>query len=537
MTEITRREFIKGAAVTTAAVAGASALAGCSPAPAPAPGIPEKWDKEADVVVVGYGGAGAAAAITAHDVGVEVIMLEKNPEGKEGGNTRVSGNLVLAPLPEHETMFAEYLMGADYWDQVPDEVFKAAAAEYVKNDEWLTGLGCALGAFPFEAEVLVPGGESVRCVINGGTFGREGVWKVVAENVEDREIDILYETPGKRLVQACNGEIIGIIAESGGQEIAIKAKRAVILTTGGYEFNEQMQKDYAPAYPIKYFGNPANTGDGVIMAAAVGADLWHMNNVMGALLGGIKVPEHESPLFSTFGMIGALITGAPVYGFVFVDKFGKRFMDEMKDSRHGWGWRELLYFNAEEMTYPMIPWYSIFDETTRLQGPLSSSFAGWAGIVEGMEWSADNSVEIEKGYILKADSLKELGEKIMAQEANEGKMDPATLEETLARYNEYCDQGNDPDFNRPGVSLQAINTPPFYAIETWGTSVNTQGGPRRDEQGRIIDVFGKPIPRLYSAGELGSIWASLYQGSGNVGECFAFGRISGRNAAAEEPWE
>jgi predicted oxidoreductase len=78
---------------------------------------------------------------------------------------------------------------------------------------------------------------------------------------------------------------------------------------------------------------------------------------------------------------------------------------------------------------------------------------------------------------------------------------------------------------------------PFYAVELSPSMLNTQGGPRRNEKGQIVRPDGTAILRLYSAGELGSIYGYLYQGTGNIGECLAFGRVSGRNAAAETPWE
>jgi predicted oxidoreductase len=78
---------------------------------------------------------------------------------------------------------------------------------------------------------------------------------------------------------------------------------------------------------------------------------------------------------------------------------------------------------------------------------------------------------------------------------------------------------------------------PFYAVELSPSMLNTQGGPRRNERGQIVRPDGAPIPRPYSAGELGSIYSYLYQGTGNIGECLAFGRVSGRNAAAEPTWD
>jgi succinate dehydrogenase/fumarate reductase flavoprotein subunit len=83
--------------------------------------------------------------------------------------------------------------------------------------------------------------------------------------------------------------------------------------------------------------------------------------------------------------------------------------------------------------------------------------------------------------------------------------------------------------------MAVISKPPFYAVEVWPSLLNTQGGPRRNEKAQIVDTDNKPIKRLYSAGELGSIFNMLYPGAGNVSECLSFGRISGRNAAAELP--
>ena len=86
------------------------------------------------------------------------------------------------------------------------------------------------------------------------------------------------------------------------------------------------------------------------------------------------------------------------------------------------------------------------------------------------------------------------------------------------------------------MMLAPINEPPYYAIELSPSMLNTQGGPRRNEKAQIVRPGGAPIPRLYSAGELGSIYSYLYQGTGNIGECLAFGRIAARSAVAETPW-
>jgi predicted oxidoreductase len=114
-------------------------------------------------------------------------------------------------------------------------------------------------------------------------------------------------------------------------------------------------------------------------------------------------------------------------------------------------------------------------------------------------------------------------------------LDPAALTDTVRRWNRACDAQHDAEFGRT-LMLEPIADGPFYAVELSPSMLNTQGGPRRNERAQIVRPNGTPIPRLYSAGELGSIYSYLYQGTGNIGECLAFGRIAGRNAAAEPAW-
>ena len=174
--------------------------------------------------------------------------------------------------------------------------------------------------------------------------------------------------------------------------------------------------------------------------------------------------------------------------------------------------------------------FMIFDHTLFSAGPLYDMHPshGWTQIIERYEWSADNSAELAKGWVKSADSLAALASRVG--------LDPAALTDTVKRWNGYCDAGRDADFGRTLMTAPII-APPFYAVELSPSMLNTQGGPRRNEKGQIVRPDGTPIARLYSAGELGSIYSYLYQGTGNIGECLAFGRISGRNAAAETPWE
>jgi 3-oxosteroid 1-dehydrogenase len=225
---------------------------------------------------------------------------------------------------------------------------------------------------------------------------------------------------------------------------------------------------------------------------------------------------------------------------MFVDKRGKRFTNE-RFKVHSFGY-ELTNYDCYALCYPKVPCFWIFDETRRNLAPLAS-YLGACNPPGGMmgdifyKWSENNQVEIDRGWIMKADTIEELARKIIADPDSNGLMIESTLRETLNQYNQYCHNGEDLAFHKPKDFLQPLENPPYYAVKLWPGGPNTQGGPLRDVKGRVMHVDGHPIPRLYSAGELGSVWGMLYQGGSNVAECFVFGRISGANAAAEKTWK
>jgi len=282
-----------------------------------------------------------------------------------------------------------------------------------------------------------------------------------------------------------------------------------------------MQKQFLPGWPTYGRGTPGNTGDGIRMAQKAGAALWHMNNSL-AGIGCMIVPEF-APV-----MIPAAIPGN---GYVIVDKSGKRFMNELRENRHGFGHKEnLLYFDGVLGDFTRIPCFGIFDETTRTRGPIISAGwkFGWFGWFCDYQASRDNMKEIEKGWILKGDTLADLAVRL--------EIKPAELEASVARYNGHCSNRTDPDFGRPARSLVALDKPPFYGIKLYPATFNTQGGPRRNHQCQVVDPDHQPIPRLYSAGELGSFWGWMYNGGGNNAEALCTGQIAGRHAAAAKPW-
>ncbi|MBI4330466.1 MAG: FAD-binding protein [Chloroflexi bacterium] len=480
------------------------------------------WDIESDVVIVGYGGAGAVAAITASDCGARVTVLEKMPAG--GGNTRVSGGGFFNTTGMGWTTYVEALCFGATEKEVIEEFVRNA----MKNKDWIKEIGGQVeptlhlqvsypGPAPKASFPQLPGWEFMeKCSVKmvDTEAKAERLWKLLSGNVERRPIKVLTGAPARRLITNEKDEVVGVMAEKDGQKIYVKAGKAVILTCGGFEYDEGLKRDFLPCKPFFAFGNPGNTGDGIRMAQKVGAGLWHMPVTSAQL--GFKAPEYESAFIIRF------FTDR----FIYVNRDARRFVDETKIEVHSIAWVTSV-FDSQRFRYLHIPTYAIFDETARRKAPLNPGNSGFNRTL--YKWSSDNSAEIGKGWITKGRTLAELARKIS--------VDEATLEKTIAKFNESCRIGRDGEFGRSREALTAIDAPPYYAIELWPCLINTQGGPRRDKEARVLDAEGIPIPRLYSAGELGSIWGFAYQGSGNNGESLVFGRIAGRNAAAEESWD
>ena len=548
--------------------------------------IPAKWDYQADVVVIGYGGAGAVAALEAFDAGAQVIVIEKTPSlaalgvagatiSGGGGNTQMdAGNAVFPMVPDQA---AQYLYAASL-GATPLDVCQAWAMVGSQNPTWLDNHGIPHTApSPTSAEFPnLPGASGFGAMTITG--GGAGFFQNLDALVQKANIQVLFNTPATSLIQnPQTGEIIGVNAlaypapevsessassssssssnstssttaagyvpiwspPSGGTPVTVLARKAVILASGGFEYNNKMQAAYLKGYPAHFYGWQYNTGDGLAMAQAVGADLWHMN-VMSARM---------VPWFPEYPI--AYSTTSPAqHGWIYVDKLGDRYADETELSTysHNW-WLKLSEVNLLVPEYQRIPSFIIFDQTCCSAGAITSTSAKAIPTALGgaPAWSSDNSAEIAKGWIIQGSSIAALvaainSATIVAGYDPQGEqitvnmnMDPDELTTTLDNYNGYCTAKNDAQFGRPASTLVPIVTPPYYAMALWPGGPNTLGGPRRSAKGEILDTNGNPIPRLYGNGELGAIdgWTSLGQ---NNGALIIFGQISGQNAAAETPW-
>jgi succinate dehydrogenase/fumarate reductase flavoprotein subunit len=497
--------------------------------------------EEADVVVVGFGGAGAATAIAAADHGASVIVLEKQPQDRHTPSTYMSGGIVMGVNDvERAASYMDRCSGG----MIPFAVSRAWAVMAADLVAWLERIGADLalvkvgegentqfdGADSVEAwtqsrppadfdpsvrDLSAP--ATVGALASGMNTGEAGrrtgaeYFESLRRVVSSRPgIRVLYGCPAARLIQDGAGRVTGVRTAAGSE---VRARRGVVLTCGGYEWNDEIKINALKASPIYFYGNPGNTGDGIRMAQAVGADLWHMNQMIGRAIGHFELDGRELNF----------VIGIHPPGYLITDKYGQRFANEVSQAqmKHSF-YYELLKYDADKQEYPRNPCYWIFDERRLSAAPLVSLRSGFvrAGYYD---WSPDNSREVAKGWIKKADDVAELGKLA-------GLADPEALAETVARYNAGCAAGSD-EFGRPADTLVPLDSPPYYCVALYPGGSNTCGGPRRDERARVLDAFGDPIPGLYAAGELGEAVGLLYPANGaNLSESICFGRIAAADA-------
>jgi succinate dehydrogenase/fumarate reductase flavoprotein subunit len=486
------------------------------------------WDVHTEVVVVGFGAAGAVAAITIHDAGPEVIIIEKQTEQSHLTTSHMSAGVFIGV--NNASAAAAYMEQINIVNdhlRWTDTATSRVWAEYAsQNREWIEHLGGRVKLIKKGGEHHhVAGYESIELYGFPG-LGR-GLMRFFKRQVADRKIEVQYRTRAIRLITDLEGKVLGVRAQQNGKTLNLRASRAVVMAPGGFEFNEEMKLNYLKVYPTYFAGSPANTGDGYSMVQAVGGSLWHMNCCSASWV--IKVPDFLiglGPDFKGVKRFNRFLTNTAVgkdCAYIITDKHGKRYTNE-EFKRHT-VYYEMALYDSQKLDFPRVPSYWIFDSQRMNAGPLPFMFYG-PMLFRLYSWSKDNREEIEKGWIVQGATPLELAVKL--------KMKASVLEKTFEDFNHYCQQEEDTEFNRPPQHLIALDRPPFYAIELWPGSANTQGGPRRNHRAQIVNDAGEPIPRLYAAGEFGSVYGMLYPASGgNLAECIVFGRLAGENAARE----
>ena len=541
MSTITRRDMLKGAAAGVAA----GSFAAIAPL-ALADGADAQFDREVDLLVVGYGLAGEAAALEASDIdpAANILVIEKLDEGQAGGNSIASGQTVIVPSPDDVDTFKTYVAACFEPNPIPEEYLDWMCNEFATQASWIQGtvspVGYEIGYVsggPLTWGKLVTefpdlaGSNFVGCSGHvraaGQTFEYGGVWRGFSLAVEARDnIEVDFECALTQLIVDADGKVVGGVVNNGGTEERIGASKGVVLACGGYENNLQMQRDFHGMDNVYTGGTPGNTGDAIQMLMGLGAEIWHMRNQTqsGGFWLGIKVPDYEPTFMRAFSM--------PAGSWIEVDAEDKRFYNESA-AYHRQHMKYKQYGHYVDLPHDRaLPVSLIFDDKTCSAGAIVTKWLSWPITTLGYTWSDDNSVEIEKGWITKADSIAELAEAL-------GR-DPEQLQATIDAYNEGVAAGSD-EFGRDPETMAAIDTPPYYAVGITPTLVATTGGAKRDTASRVLKWDGTSIEGLYEAGELGSYVANLYQNGMFLAECIASGRAAadtafgGRSTVSEEP--
>lgn len=574
---LSRRSFINAAGISMAGVLTASNHAIADEVSA-APWLPEKWDIETDVVLLGTGSA-ISSALRAHDLGLEVLVLEKHPY-HFGGTTYFSGGAIYCPnnryakeagkpeIPREDILEYMKLCAKGQYSQEVLEAFvdtMPELADYLMDEcgyqfsyldtetpyyAWYT---------PFFDKEPVPGTSCTLWAVpvNDLAMGRALVeYGKIA--LEERGIEVKYNTRGIRLVYTGepnleNGEVVGVIAQdlSTGEEIAIKARRGVILGTGGYDHNREMVQHSLPGPIYSSIAINTNEGDGHIMALELGAELRNMNVpfrypfIMSQgtdVYQGIDVELDNGQYASEqISKMTSSMVGKP--GSIIVNKKGMRFANE--SSPYAQFGRGFDVFDTGFDEYINIPGYWICDKT-------AGEAYGLPGVSKQI-FEEDNVAELSDdlpAWVTKYETLEEL--------ADDKCIDIDNLLDTVARFNGFCETGVDKDFRRGEPTfdqwtfgdqarvesgelinscLAPLATPPYYCVEYYPGMLQTAGGVNVNGKAQALNVHGNPIPRLYVAGC--TMAMPLGQGYGWAGGTitpgYVFGYIAAGELANQEP--
>lgn len=559
-----------------------------------------------DLVIVGSGGGSMCAALAAQATGLSTVILEK--QSKVGGSTSLSGGVLWIPGHDHQAP-AGVKDGIDearrYLDALITTASPGATPErreaFIRNapammrfledlglklrrplhtwpdyyDELPGGLpeGRALTPIPFDVKKLsawyphlatytpiipIPLGSDefatlllLKRTFAGKLKAMKLAWltlraKLFGEQVsgtgaalQGRMLEIAVrhgvapqiETPVRDFIVE-DGRVAGVIAERDGKPLEIRARRGVLIDTGGYSRNADLRRKYAraPASDGWTSANRGDTGDLLEKMMALGAATAELDTAWWVITShhtdGTWPPEAKTQDGELFPFQHHLDISLP--HVMLVDQDGRRFCDE-SGSYMDIG--ESLYVRHVE-TGRGLPAWAIFDARHRQR-------YAWGPLLPGttpQHW-------IESGYMKKAGTLRDL--------AAQCGIDPAGLEAEAERFNRFCRQGRDEDYNRgdrafdrshgdptvePNPCLGAIEQGPFYAVAIYPGDVGTAGGIVADAHARVIREDGTPIPGLYACGNVSApVFGRNYPGAGaSIAASFTFGYVAARHCAGAD---
>lgn len=465
--------------------------------------LPKKWDETLDTVIIGSGFAGLAAAAEAAKGGAKVVILDKM--AVYGGNSVINGG--------------EY----NSWDDelhlreklgLGDDSVELHAKDTIKGGDFygspeLVQILCE-GATPALNWMMDDGGAKLRNILNrtgGHTAYRthtcvEGVGRGYTEALRKialgRGATLRLKTEVTWIWRAdTDGPVLGLEVKEDGKKKNIRIKRALIMASGGFGRDIKMRQDFNPSIVPEFncTNHMGATGEMIRYAQAIGADSLQ--------LAFIQLYPFAEPVKGTLDAPAVYPFRGPGYGIVYVDTKGKRFVNELER-------RDVV--SRAEIATGSKPTYSIFHEK----------------MIAKMGTKEEVEKGIARGRFVQANTIAELAGKIGV---------PAdALVGTIKKHNQYLKDKKDPDFNKPITDvMMVLEEGPFYAIAQWPAVHHTMGGLRINKDTQVIDIWGKPIPRLYAAGEVtGGIHGANRLGGNATADCVVFGRIAGTNAAKEK---
>jgi succinate dehydrogenase/fumarate reductase flavoprotein subunit len=485
----------------------------------------------ADVVVVGFGFAGGMAAIAAHDAGARVLLLEK---GAAPGGISVCSAGGVRCTDDADSALA-YLLATN-GGTTPEPVMRRLAQGMAEMPQLVEELAAAVGAhavvrqatgnydypgtrrFGFVNIDEVPGFDPARDypAVRGSPAGAR-LFRVVEENVRRRGIDVHLGRAAERLLLE-DGMVRGAIA---GETVHAGA---VVLATGGFEGSVDLQRQFWSLPEVLSAAVRSNTGDGLRMAQQAGASLWHLWHFHGSY--GFRHPDPAYPYGIRLKRLPDWLPGDGLredvtMSWILVDRAGRRFMNEYEPYMQDTGHRAFEGFDFARGRAPRIPALLIADADGDALYPLSAPT--WHDAAVAARFGTLSPREFDAAIVGRFGSLAEIAARFG--------LDAAVLEAEVTAWNALAESGAEDRFGRPARGRAPIRRPPFRAAPVVPVVSNTQGGPAHDEEQRVLDPFGAPIPGLFEAGEIGSVFGHVYMSGGNLAECFVGGRIAGWNAA------
>ena len=447
----------------------------------------EEKTVETEIVIVGAGGAGMTAAIMAKQAGTDFVLLEKMPYA--GGNTtKATGGMNAAEthyqkeqgIEDSVDLFVQDTItgGHDLNDPALVRVMAEKSSDAI---DWLDTIGAQLPKISFSGGASV---NRIHAPEDGSGVG-EYLVQHFRDKLEELGVEIMYNTKATELLTDADGKVCGVKAEGTDCVYVFKCK-AVILATGGFGANEEMYTQYRPDLKGTVTTNaPGATGDGIVMAKALGADLVDIE----------QIQLHPTVEQTTSMLITESVRGD---GAILVNQSGVRFTNELL-TRDAVSAAEL----AQEGCYA----YIIFDQNLR-----------------------DHLKAVEKyvktGITVQSDTIEGLAEQLG--------IDPAVLAKTLADWNECVKNQKDPEFGRTTGMGADLTTAPYYAIKIAPGIHHTMGGVKIDTSAHVINTEGNIIPGLYAAGEVtGGVHGGNRLGGNAVADIVIFGRIAAETAISE----